>query len=200
MKYVNVNPNKIKVIYVPISDQFKYEPKEFNTVEPCILQVGTKSNKNISRLIKALEEVPCRLEIVGEVKDSLVKELKTSNIKYTISKNLSDAQLLAKYRSADIVSFVSTYEGFGMPIVEANTIGRVVVTSNILSMPEIAGDSAYLVDPYDVSSIRAGFLKVICDKDYRSRLLENGLKNKDRFQIGEIVKQYTLIYKTISGE
>ena len=58
--------------------------------------------------------------------------------------------------NTDILSFVSTYEGFGMPIVEANAIGRVVVTSNVLSMPEVAGNAAHLVDPFDVNSIREG--------------------------------------------
>ncbi|PZR04182.1 MAG: glycosyltransferase family 1 protein, partial [Flavobacterium psychrophilum] len=108
--------------------------------------------------------------------------------------NLTDEEILDKYKSADIVSFVSTYEGFGMPIVEANAIGRVVITSRILSMPEVAGNAAHLVDPYDVQSIRDGIIKVITDAQYRNALIANGYLNRQRFSAETIALQYAAIY------
>ena len=198
LKHVKVDPSKIKVVYVPISASFTFQPKAFNKKEPIILQIGTKPNKNVGRLVQALIGIQCRLEIIGEVNDALQKQLVASGIKYYASKNLSNDEIVDKYRKADILSFVSTYEGFGMPIVEANAIGRVVVTSNILSMPEVAGDAAHLVDPFDVDSIRRGILRVINDDEYRDSLIAKGVENCKRFDVRTIAGQYTEIYKSLT--
>lgn len=198
MKYVKIDPARIKVVYVPISSAFAPEPKTFNKSEPTILQIGTKPNKNVLRLVQALKGIPCRLEIIGEVDKQLEADLRSSGIQYRASKNLSNEEIVEKYRQCDILTFVSTYEGFGMPIVEANATGRVVVTSNLLSMPEVAGDAAHLVDPFDVAAIRDGILKVINDDAYRDKLISNGFLNRKRFDVEEIALQYAGIYKTLS--
>jgi glycosyltransferase involved in cell wall biosynthesis len=200
LRYINIRPDKVKVIYVPVSPLFVPMPKEFNKSEPTILQIGTKKNKNILRLIKALKGINCKLEIVGFLDDMIKNELKESGVKYVSSVNLSDQEIVKKYNAADIISFASTYEGFGIPIVEGNAIGRVVVTSNILSMLEVAGDAAHLVDPFDVTSIREGILKVISDDDYRERLISNGYINKSRFELTTIAEQYTSIYKSLINQ
>jgi glycosyltransferase involved in cell wall biosynthesis len=197
LKYVSIDPEKVKVIYVPISASFARYDKLFNKREPVILQIGTKHNKNVTRLVQALQGISCRLEIVGEVNEALALELRNANVKYIASKNLTNQEILEKYKSADILSFVSTYEGFGMPIVEGNAVGRVVVTSNILSMPEVAGDAAHLVDPFSVPSIREGILRVIEDDAYRDQLVEHGFKNHLRFRVQMIAQQFTEIYKSL---
>ncbi len=71
-------------------------------------------------------------------------------------KGLTIDEVVDQYHKCDLVSFVSTYEGFGMPIVEANAIGRPVFTATVASMPEVAADAACLVDPFDVQAIRNG--------------------------------------------
>jgi len=196
-RYLKREMASIKVIYVPISPAFSSSPKAFNKNEPVILQIGTKDNKNVHRLIRALQGIRCKLDIIGSLDDALLKELTECKINFESSKGLSEAEVVEKYRRADIVVFVSTYEGFGMPIVEANTVGRVVVTSNILSMPEIAGNAAHLVDPFDINSIRAGIVKVIEDDEYREQLIANGFLNKNRFNAEKIAEQYTAIYRTL---
>ena len=75
--------------------------------------------------------------------------------------NLSQEAIIQQYIDCDMLSFVSTYEGFGMPIIEAQAIGRPVITSNIGAMKEVALDTACLVDPYDVESIKNGIQKLI---------------------------------------
>ncbi len=84
-----------------------------------------------------------------------------------------------------------------MPIVEANAIGRVVITGNITSMPEVAGDAACLVDPFDVSAMKLGFQKIINDPVYRESLIENGYSNCQRFSIETITRRYMNLYDQV---
>jgi len=198
LKYVGIDPSRIRVVYVPISSSFTPFVKEFNKSNPRILQIGTSHNKNVIRLVKALKGIKCELEIVGVINAELSNELKNSAIAFTSSKNISNEEMLQKYHDADILSFASTYEGFGMPIIEANAIGRVVVTSNILSMPEVAGNAAHLVDPYDIDSIRKGILEVISNDSYRETLIRNGFENRKRFDVHQIAQEYTQIYRTLT--
>ena len=200
LRYVDINPSKIHVIYVPISPRFVTAPKVFNREEPVILQIGTKYNKNVKRLLQALEGVRCRLELIGKADRSLLIQLESSKIKYRISVNLSDKEMQQMYIDADVVSFISTNEGFGMPIVEANATGRVVVTSNISSMPEVAGQAAHLVNPFDVASIRTGIQKVIEDTDYRESLIARGLLNRQRFNVEGIAEKYAMVYRSLARE
>lgn len=81
-----------------------------------------------------------------------------------------------------------------MPIVEANIVGKPVITSNILSMPEVAGDAAHLVNPFDVEDMRNGILKLIEDDTYREQLVSNGFENARRFKVEKVVEDYKAIY------
>ncbi len=195
LRYVRIDSNRIFTVPDPISDLFTPSPKTFNKTHPTILQIGTKRNKNVVRLIESLKGIDCRLEIVGELTEEIRLALSENSTVYTKSCNISTHEILEKYRNSDIIAFVSTYEGFGMPIIEANAIGRVVVTSNVASMPEVAGDAAHLVDPFDVSSIRTGILKVIEDDAYREHLIANGFINKERFGAIKVAEMFAEIYR-----
>jgi glycosyltransferase involved in cell wall biosynthesis len=200
LKWVsNKHHNKIHVIHNAVGEYFAPSEKEFNEKEPIILQLGTKQNKNLKRLVEALAGIKCRLEIVGHISEPIKDELSRYQINYSVSENLTNEEILSKYRMADIVAFVSTLEGFGLPIIEANAIGRVVVTSNVSSMPEIAGNAAHLVDPFDVLSIREGFLKVINDSIYRERLILNGFENRNRFDSTTISSKYAALYELMEN-
>jgi glycosyltransferase involved in cell wall biosynthesis len=107
--------------------------------------------------------------------------------------------MVNKYKECDLVTFVSTHEGFGMPIVEANIVGRPVVTANVSSMPEVAGNAAHLVDPFDVADIRRGILKVIEEDAYREQLILNGFENQKRFKAELIAGQLEAIYRRVAA-
>lgn len=198
LKYASCNPEKIKVIYVAISDRYQRYDKPFNKAVPRILQIGTAPNKNIPRLIEALEGIPCILEIVGKYSEEYERMLKEKNLQYEYRWSLSEDELIQRYKEADIVALASIYEGFGMPVLEAQATGRPVITSNVFSMPEVAGDAACLVDPFDTNSIREGVLKVMNDDVYRASLVANGFENVKRFSADEIALQYYSLYEQIA--
>lgn len=190
----------IKVIYNPISLPIEYKPKKFNEKHPHILHIGTKHNKNLTRLIIALKDINCHLNIIGNPNQEQINLLKNNAISYSIKSNLSDEQMIAEYESCDIVSFVSTYEGFGLPIVEAQACGRPVLTSNIASMPEVAGEGAYFVNPFDSGDIKKAIQELIHTPDLREKLVTKGLENTKRFDSKIIATQYTDLYKQILNE
>ena len=199
LNYINCDPEKIKVVYVCVNSNFRESPSTFNKDQPKILQIGTAINKNINRLIDSLIDINCELTIIGKIDNELILKLKSNKINYNlIDWRLSDEEIIQQYLRCDILSFVSTLEGFGMPIVEANITGRVVVTSNISSMPEIAGDAAELVNPFNVESIRNGFLKVIENDEHRESLIKKGLENAKRFDSKKIANEYFDLYRQMA--
>lgn len=192
---VRCDPAKIVVVHDPISSDFVHAPRPFHEKQPTILQVGTKENKNLLRVAEALRGIPCHLRIIGMLSPDQEHALREAEVDYSSVSGISDEAIVQEYRAADMLLFASTYEGFGLPIVEAQATGRPVVTSNICSMPEVAGDGACLVDPHDVASIRAGIVRVINDRAYREELVANGLRNVKRFTAEAIAGQYAALYE-----
>lgn len=195
--HLRCNSEKIRVIHNPVSKAFKPMPKEFNEKTTRILQIGTKTNKNIERLTEALTGLDVELVIVGKLSAQYINLLEKYKIFYENLINLSDQELLEEYQRCDLLIFASTYEGFGMPIVEAQAVGRPVVTSNVSSMPEIGGKAACYVDPFDVQSIRDGITKVIESREYRNELVELGWQNVERFQAEHIAEKYASLYREV---
>lgn len=182
------------IIYDPVSPTFTYVNKVFNKVCPIVLHIGTNSNKNLHNTILALKGLKCFLRIVGKLSTEDLKSLHDNDIEYSCCSNISDEELLEEYRCCDIVNFPSLYEGFGMPIIEGQATGRVVVTSNISPMKEVAGGASVLVNPHDVLSIRKGYLEAIKNSD---QYIEKGLENVKRFTVSSISSQYFNLIKEL---
>ena len=199
LKHSCCDPNNIRVVYDCVSPSFRPAPYSFNAAQPVILQVGTTQNKNLIRIAQALEGIRCRLNIIGLLTCPQMEALHYYNIDYSNRSDLSDDEIVKSYIDCDMVIFASTYEGFGLPIVEANATGRPIVTSNVLSMPEVAGDAACLVDPFDVQSIREGILRVIQNAHYREQIVQNGFENVKRFQPDMITAQYVALYEELAS-
>ncbi|HAF77824.1 MAG TPA: glycosyltransferase family 1 protein [Maribacter sp.] len=196
---IYLKPDQYCVIPNPVSTDFKYLQKDFCAAKPIILHInGNLERKNLARTIKALDKIPCHLRIVGKLSDNNTLLLQQSNVEYSNVFNLSNKEVVKEYENCDIVNFPSLFEGFGMPIIEGQAVGRPVLTSNILPMKSVAGEGAVLVNPESVESIKNGYIKIITNENFRNNLVNKGVLNVKRFQLNTVTDLYLDLYKNLN--
>lgn len=200
LRYVVIPENKIRVIPNFVDPALQFSVRPFASAQPRILHIGTTANKNLSNVIAALRGTSCVLVIVGQVPEAEREALQDGAVLYENYVGIDEAHLARLYRDADIISFPSTYEGFGMPILEGQAVGRVVLTSNLEPMRSVAGEGgAVLVNPRSVESIRHGFLTLISDDQLRARLISAGKENCLRFTLKSVAARYLDIYRGLQN-
>lgn len=191
------DPKKITVIGNPVPSSYRPKSKEFNAAEPRILFVGTAPHKNLDRALKALAGIPCSLRVVGELSVDQKQEIERTGVPYTNATALNDDLMRHEYENADIILFPSHFEGFGMPIIEAQAIGRPVITSDLAPMNDVAGGGAVLVNPDEPDEIRNAVIRVIDDNRFRADLVAKGSENVARYSTEQISGQYIELYDRI---
>ncbi|MGE9294334.1 MAG: glycosyltransferase family 4 protein [Puniceicoccales bacterium] len=196
-QHVPLPAHKSHVIPDCVSEFFTYNAPRPLHGKARLLQIGSNHNKNLSRTIEALRGLDVHLRIIGKLSTQLQMQLSASSLEYSSDHQISDEQLLREYQEADIVLFPSLTEGFGMPIIEAQSVGRPVLTSDRLPMREVAAGAALLVDPEDVSSIRTGIEQLLNDEQLRTRLIEAGLENARQYQPTQVAAAYESLYRQI---
>jgi glycosyltransferase involved in cell wall biosynthesis len=195
-KYLPNIKSKILHINVFIQSIFKKKFKKKSNLTS-ILIIGTAINKNFYNSISSLSKIKCEVSIIGILNSEQIKFLKDLNIKYRNFFNLSDHQIYKKYCYSDILLFASTYEGFGMPILEAQAVGRPVVTSNIRPLTDVGGEGALYVNPNSINSITKGVQTLIKSNSLRKKLILNGFKNIKRFDPKEIIAHHYKCYNQL---
>jgi glycosyltransferase involved in cell wall biosynthesis len=196
LKTVAVSQKKITVIPNFVDPAFAFNERPFSGERPRILHVGTTPNKNLPRVVAALRDIPCVLVIIGQLPEAILRDLQESGVRYENLVGVDHSAMVRLYRDADIISFPSTYEGFGMPILEGQAMGRPVLTSDLEPMRSVAGQGgALLVDPQSVDAIREGFLTLMGDGLLRARLVAAGNDNRRRFTLEAVAARYLALYR-----
>lgn len=189
-----------KIVVIPNCVEIDPAPQEYIPADkPVILHVGTKENKNLVRLAMALRGLEVKLLILGKPNLSQKNALAEAGVDYECFFDLKYDKVLDLYRRCTFFAFVSTYEGFGLPVLEAQSLGRAVLSSRVASIPEVAGDSALLVDPFDVAAIRSGVVALLENPSLRQELAKKGLENVKRFSAETIAQQYFDLYTKIEA-
>lgn len=189
---------KISVIYNPISTHYiQTLVKRHNNFPNKILHIGTKPNKNLEGVLKAIEGLQLKLTIVGYMSDNQKQLAQELHIHYENYYNISYDKILELYASSSIVTFPSFYEGFGMPIIEANAAGVPIIASDIPVLHEVAGDAAYFVNPKSIEDIRNAIIRLLTDETLRTNLIRLGKQNIERFTPQTVAEQYKTLYNQI---
>ncbi|WP_181918934.1 glycosyltransferase [Wenzhouxiangella sediminis] len=197
LQLVRTEPERIKVIPDPVSPTFN--PCEPNRLTGAfrLLHVGTKPNKNLERIISALEGLDIELTIIGRLNDVQRQLLVKHRVSHRPLANLDEERLHSEYCRSDALIFVSLDEGFGLPILEAQATGRPVITSGKPPMDEVAGDGALFVNPKNVAEIRAGVEQLMHNAELRSTLVTSGYKNVEKYKAESIAAAYASLYQSV---
>lgn len=194
-----VSPGKVRVIPNCIAPEFAAVSKLWPATRPRVMLVGTTDNKNLTRVVEAGAGLDVRFCILGKLTDDQRQQLVHRGVEYEDHTDLPKEKVVALYQSCDLVCFVSTYEGFGMPIVEAQAIGRPVLTSDLSPMREVAGGGGLLVDPFNVMAIRGGLKRLLEESELRARLIDEGFRNVAKYSAKSVAEQYAALYGEVLG-
>jgi glycosyltransferase involved in cell wall biosynthesis len=198
LSLLKVPGDKVTVVYPGVSAAFRPLPREdtfgiaqkHQLREPFILFVGSfHPRKNLKGLLDAYAQiagqVPHDLVVVGSrwgEEDALVYSQRTGVAdRIRFLKYVPEPDLPLLYNAADLFVFPSVYEGFGFPVLEALACGCPTITTNVSSLPEVAGDAAILVSPTNTTELGAAICQVLADEHLRNQLSQRGLRQAQRF-------------------
>lgn len=190
----DVPREKTRVIHNGVSEAFHILPDVQH--EDFALFVGKRDRyKNFDSLIEPLGRLGKRLVIVGNPLTSQEKEeLAVHRVRYEHIDFVNEEQLNHLYNRADCLLYTSSYEGFGLPILEAQLAGCPVIAMNTSSIPEVIGDHSLLLDEISEDTLRPLFAR-IANPEQRKEIIENGKKNAARFSWEKMANQYYELYK-----
>ena len=197
----HIPPEKIRVVSCACSPALTRETnrerldrlrKKYGLPEQFILFVGNSNpRKNLTRLLRAFDglkerrEMRHQLVVAGEQGWKFDKEKALKSLKHREAVRLigfvPDEDMPALYSAAGVFAFPTLYEGFGIPVLEAQSCGVPVLTSGCSSLPEVGGRGALYVDPYDESSIAEGLWRLLTDRKLAEELVRSGYENVKRF-------------------
>lgn len=221
VRILNIDSAKVSVVYLAAAKEFRKihsfsARKKYNLPKEFVLYVGDVTwNKNLPRLIRAVKKIHVPLVMAGKAigqnnfdrknpwNHNLLEvcSLIENNSNFIRLGFVPLEDLVYLYNEATVFAMPSLYEGFGLPVLEAMSCGCPVVTARTGSLPEIAGDAVFYVDPQDEKSIALGIEKVLKDKNLQLNLSAWGIKQAEKFSIEKTIKNTVFVYeKVVNGE
>ncbi len=215
VEFLRVPPDRVWV--TPLASRYATDTqggnREMQAVDlgdrPFILFVSTlEPRKNVVRLIQAFDQLKTdrridhQLVLVGQKGwqfESIFEAIAASPWQHHIRHldYLSDAEVAYCYAQADVFAYPSLYEGFGLPVLEAMTLGCPVVTSNTSSLPEVAGNAALLVEPTSVGDLAEALGQVIGDRTLRQFLIDQGHRQAAEFSWSRTAQATLSAYRSL---
>ena len=219
LKFFRIPDGVIDVVHLPVGERFrnvrdagKLEEvkKRYALPDRFILYVGTlEPRKNVVRLAKAYGLLPKELRdryplvlagAPGWFSSGIIGEIEALNLGDRIRSigYVDQEDLPAMYTLASVFAYLSLYEGFGAPPLEAMACGTPVICSKSSSLPEVVGDAGVLIDPYDVDQISAQLRKLIEDVQWRNQLIEAGFRRSKKFDPLQMAERVLRIFEEVS--
>jgi len=184
VRILGLKPERIEVIYPGVAEPF-FGAAPARRAKPYILFVGTvEPRKNLSLLLDAYRQLPPSLReeydllVAGPAgwgDTSVIKRLRSGEPGVYYLGYVPEAELPALTAGATVFAYPSLYEGFGLPLAQAMAASVPAVTSNVSSLPEVAGDAALLVDPHSIAELGAALQRVLLSPSLRAKLSAAGV-------------------------
>ncbi len=218
VRMYDLAPENIEVI--PLAADPRYRPMDrarcrqtmserHGISGPFVLYVGTfQPRKNVATLIRAYgmfrerTGLPHKLVLTGKPKymyQSVLDALNEARFPddIVLTGFVAEPDLPIYYNAAAVFAFPSLYEGFGLPVLEAMACGTPVISSNVTSLPEVAGDAALLVDPTEPEAFCNALVQVLGDQEVASRLSQRGLEQAARFTWDRTARETLAVYRDV---
>lgn len=217
-----VDPSRVTVIHHGV-DRERIRPAPEDDVERARGRFGVKGRyvlflggleprKNLPRLVRAFAraDADATLVIAGasvswnpegrlELDRALAEMDRERRDRVILTGYLGTRDKVALMTGAEALAFPTLYEGFGFPLLEAMACGTPILTSNVSSMPEVAGDAALFVDPLDESAIADGLERVVGDAAFRKRLIEAGGRQVEKFSWDQSARKHAEVLHRAAG-
>ncbi|HET9236260.1 MAG TPA: glycosyltransferase family 1 protein [Oligoflexus sp.] len=214
LQFYQVDASKVRLIYWAVDQTFGSEPVADRRIEEegdYILYVGSlEPRKNIATLIEAYEQLrtdnpdlKTKLILIGGESPLFAAvrlQIKQFHNDVVFKGFVSDDELKQYYRNALVVAYPSLYEGFGLPPLEAMASGAPVVTSNTSSLPEVVGDAALMVSPYDCAQLAGTLARVIRDRRLREEMRRRGFEQVKKFNWYRVARNVLAVYYEVYCE
>jgi glycosyltransferase involved in cell wall biosynthesis len=221
-KFFKLDDQRLKTVHNGVNENFKHKFNSHITTEirkkyelpiRFMLHLGnTDPRKNTKRVLEAFYDYKvkffgtCKLVIVGLNESNLKRLLEEVELADQMQESIlltgyvADQDLPVIFNMAELLLFPSLREGFGIPILEAMASGIPVITSSTSSMPEVAGESACLVNPYETEEVYKAIIKILSDHDYRNNLITKGLRQCKTFSWAHSAREVLELYEQLNTE
>lgn len=209
IRLLDISPEKISVVYRAVGDIFcpgkcdirsKLGIDESSVI---LLSVGGDNpNKNIETIVRLIKELPQNYILIRVGRnfrtEKLIKKLGLGNRIIALG-NVEEMFLSDLYRCSDIFLFPSTFEGFGIPVIEAMASGLPVISSNTTSLPEVVGNAGLLCDPYDLNCWKNKIETLVTDKHFYAKMRDKGIERSKYFSLDNQFVQLMKVIESVSG-